>query len=114
MHLGDPPALPFKIGFENGRCLFFGPIGRRHGASQNQVGIKIRGDVPLVAVESLALALPAVAHLRILDGNAPFGGHAFANARASTAVGIWFEILGANLCQRVQMVLQWRLTQLLG
>jgi Glycosyl transferases group 1 len=39
VHLGNPSALPFKIGFENGRCHLLGPVGRCHGASQDQVRV---------------------------------------------------------------------------
>jgi hypothetical protein len=93
---------------QNGRSLFLGPVGRRHGASQDQIGIEIGGDVAFVAVETLTLALSAMAHIRILDGNAPVGSHTFANARvaASATVGVRLKILGANLSQRIEVFLQ--------
>src|ERR1035437_204901 len=62
IQLANPPALSFEIGFENGRRLFLRTIGRCHGASQNQLCVEVCGDVPLIAVESLALALSPVAH----------------------------------------------------
>jgi hypothetical protein len=108
VHLGNSSALAFKVGLQNGRSLFLGPVGRRHGASQDQIGIEIGGDVAFVAVETLTLALSAMAHIRILDGNAPVGSHTFANARvaASATVGVRLKILGANLSQRIEVFLQ--------
>jgi hypothetical protein len=54
--------------------------------------MEIGCDVSLVAVEALALALPPMAHLAVLDGDTTIRCNAFANAGASIG-RIGLEIL---------------------
>src|ERR1700738_2531441 len=60
----------------------------------NEVCIQGRRQVLLIAIEALALALPAVTHLPVLDGNAAIFRDAL--AEADSAAWVWIEILPAN------------------
>jgi hypothetical protein len=53
--------------------------------------------VLFIAIEALALALPAVTHLPVLDGNAAIFRDSL--AEADSATWVWIEILPANLLQ---------------
>src|SRR5579863_9941893 len=55
-----------------------------------------------------------MAHVRIRDRDAPFGSHAFADARLAPARRIGLEILRANLGQCFDMLLQRRSLHLFG
>jgi hypothetical protein len=84
------------VGLELCCGLFFGAVGWRDGAGEDEVGIEVGGDVALVAVEALALALSAVAHVGVLHRNAAIGSDTAADAW-SAAGGIGLEILIAEL-----------------
>src|SRR5262245_11411006 len=69
--------------------------------------IQVQHEVLLKTVERFGAALPAVPHVRILNGDAPIRGHLRLDARAPRAiVWVWFGILRDNLGDRVHDVLQ--------
>ena len=76
----DGEALPLKVDRQGRRGLRLGAIGGRDGARQDQPAIDIRREMPLEAIEPLALTLAAVAHVRIRDRDAAIFGDALANA----------------------------------
>jgi hypothetical protein len=69
----DLEPLPFNVGIQRWGCLFLGPIGRRQGAGEDEIAVEIGGDVPLVSVETAALAFAPVTHLCVLDRDAAIG-----------------------------------------
>src|SRR5499433_1020925 len=69
--------------------------------------IQVQHEVLLKTVERFGAALPAVPHVRILNGDAPIRGHLRLAARAPRAiVWVWFAISRDNLGDRVHDVLQ--------
>ena len=65
----DDQFLSLDIDLEwLGRFLLW-PIGRGYSASEDELGVEVSGDVAFIAIETLALALSAVAHLGVLDGD---------------------------------------------
>jgi len=67
-----------------------GYLGRLDRSAQDQtVG---DADVPLVAVESLGLALAAVTHLGIADGDHPIRSYTLLDAWPSVG-WVWFRVL---------------------
>ena len=54
-----------------------------------------------------------MAHLRVLDGRATIGSHTFANLFAS-ALRVRLEVLGADVVERIEVLLQRRAGQFLG
>jgi hypothetical protein len=58
-------------------------VGRCHGARKNQVLVDVRAHVLLVSVESLALTLPAMPHVGILDGDTTIGSDSSSDLNAS-------------------------------
>ena len=77
----DGESLPRHVDRQGRHGLLLGPIRGRDGARQDQAAIDVRGDVPLEAIEPLALALPAVTHLLVLDRHPSICGDPVANAR---------------------------------
>lgn len=86
---------------ELGERLLLGSIRRLDCAGDNEFGVEVGRDVPLVAVEPLALA--AVPHVLVFDRDAAFRRHTMSNPTAS-ARGIWLQVLIANLTKRCQVL----------
>lgn len=95
MKLGKRQALRFEVVANRFRPLFFGTIGWCHGAREDERKIEVAGNVLLISIEPLALALTPVAHLGVFDGDASFGCDAVANAN-SAILGL-LQVLAANL-----------------
>lgn len=60
---------------KHGSRFFFRTIRGCDGAGEDQLAVEVGGDMALVAVEPLAFALSAVAHLAVMDRDAPLGRH---------------------------------------
>src|SRR5450432_1764102 len=109
--LVDLAVLSVDIRLQRGGGLFLGAIGWRHRAGKNQVAINVGGDVLLVAVEPLGLALAAVPHLRIFDRDAAVLGYAVADSHSASA-RIRFKVLTSDLLERLHVHFERRLPQL--
>src|SRR5665647_2670381 len=70
----------------------------------DQHGVEIDCEVALVAVEALRLGLASVAHVLVLDRDAPVLGDPMAGAHAATSIGARFEILADDLPQRCDLL----------
>ncbi len=82
MQLGDDVAAG-QVGnviAKHGSRFFFRTIRGRDGAREDQLAVEVSGDMTLVAVEPLALALSAVAHFTVFDRDAALGSYPLADA----------------------------------
>src|SRR3984893_12119423 len=111
--LVDGDALPLHVDRQGWHGFVLGAIRGRDGARQDQPAIDIRGEMPLEAIEPLALALAAMTHVCIRDRDASIFGDAIANAPPA-ALGIRLQILRADLHERLEMFLERRLGDFLG
>src|SRR5436190_7824321 len=107
VQLADLEPLPLHILLQYRGGLRLRTVGRGHCRSQDEIPIQVSSQVLLVPVETLALALPPVAHLRILDGDASVLRDSFPNALSPTA-WIRLEVLGTDLLKNLDAVLQGR------
>src|ERR1700736_634813 len=98
--LVDGDALPLHVDRQGRHGVVLGAIRGGDGARQDEPASDIRGELPLEAIEPLALTLAPMTHGRIRDRDASIFGDAIANAQPP-ALGIRFQILRADLHQRL-------------
>ncbi len=114
VQLGDDVSgLVGHVIAQHGGSFFFGTIRGCDGAREDQVAVEVGGDMALVAVEPLARALSAVAHVPVFDRDAALRGNPPSDARAPTG-RIGLEILLADLAQRREVAGQGRLVDVVG
>ena len=97
MKLDEPKPLALDVLDDGHGALLLGPIGGRHGASDDRREVQVAGDVLLVAIEALRAALASVPHLAVADRDTSVGSDAFTDA--SPAFRAVFQVLCAHLAR---------------
>jgi hypothetical protein len=94
-------TLMFHILLKLGRRFVLRSIRGSDCARDNQVTIKVSGDMLFVAVKPFALTLAAVPHLIVFDRHSAIFRYPLPNL--APTVGVFFEVLLLNLRDRVDV-----------